>query len=59
MNKFFKHFFLFYFIYLLLESWERKGERKGEKDQCVLASCTPPTGCLTWNPGMCPDWESN
>ena len=33
--------------------------RKGEKHQCVVASHAPPTGDLTCNPGMCPDWESN
>ena len=25
----------------------------------LLASCMPPTGDLTCNPDMCPDWESN
>ena len=35
------------------------GEREGEKHQCVVASHTPPTGNLTCNPGMYPDWESN
>ena len=25
----------------------------------MVASCTPPTGDLARNPGMCPDWESN
>ena len=24
-----------------------------------FASHTPPTGDLSYNPGMCPDWESN
>ena len=42
---------------LFLEGME--GEREGEKYQCVVASCAPPTGELTHNPGMCPDWESN
>ena len=42
------------FIYLFLESGEREGERKGEKHQCVVASCTPSTGDLACNPGMCP-----
>ena len=37
----------------------KEGEREGEKDQCVVASHTPPTGDLAHNPGMCPDWESN
>ena len=35
------------------------GKREGEKHQCVVASCTPPTGDMACNPGMCPDWESN
>ncbi|XP_053528651.1 sodium/potassium-transporting ATPase subunit gamma isoform X5 [Artibeus jamaicensis] len=37
----------------------REGKREGEKHQFVAASCTPPTGDLACNPGMCPDWESN
>ena len=35
------------------------GERKGEKHQCVVASHMPPTGDLSCNQGMCPDWGSN
>ena len=37
----------------------REREREGEKHPCVIASCTPPTGGLAHNPGICPDWESN
>ena len=37
----------------------RKGGREGEKHQCVAASFMSPTGDLAYNPGMCPDWESN
>ena len=36
-----------------------KEEREGEKHLCVVASCMSPTGDLTHNPGMCPDWELN
>ena len=53
---------LIYFlkIYLLIFSERgREGEREGEKHQCVVASHAPPTGDLAYNPGMCPDWESN
>ena len=25
----------------------------------MIASCVPPTEDLAYNPGMCPDWESN
>ena len=46
------------FIYFFLERG-RGWERGGEKHQCVVASRAPPTGDLTRNPGMCPDWESN
>ena len=35
------------------------GGRKGEKHQCVVASHLGHTGDLAYNPGMCPDWESN
>ena len=48
--------FLFLIFYLFLEG---KGGREGEKHQCVVASCAPPTGELTCNPGICSDWESN
>ena len=51
---FFKRFYLFSF-----RERGREGEREGEKHQCVVASCTPPTGDLVGNPGTCPDWESN
>ena len=37
----------------------REGERVGEKHQWVVASCSPPTGDLACNPGMCPEWGSN
>ena len=37
----------------------KEGEKEGEKHQCVVASCTPPTGDLVHNPDMYPDWESN
>ena len=47
-----------YFSYLFSESRERR-EKEGEKHQCVVASCTPPTGNLACHPGMCPDWELN
>ena len=40
-------------FYLLLERG-REGEREGEKHRSV-APCTPPTGDLAGNPGMCPD----
>ena len=51
---------LFIFMYLFIYSLERgrEGEREVEKHQCVVASCTPATGDLAPNPGMCPDWES-
>ena len=37
----------------------REGEREGKKYQCVVASRVPPTGDLSHNPSMCPDWELN
>ena len=51
---FFLRFYLFNF-----REMGREGEREGEKPQYVVASCTPQTGNLAHNPGMCPDWESN
>ena len=46
------------------DKWEaREKERERnidvqEKHQSI-ASCTPPTGDLAHNPGMCSDWDSN
>ena len=45
------------FIYLFLE--RGKGGREGKKHRCVVASRTPPTEDLAYNPGLCPDWELN
>ena len=56
-STFFLFLFIFYF-YLFLDR-RGEGESEGEKHQCVFASCTPSTGDLTLNPGMCPDWELN
>ena len=45
-----------------------KGGRGGEQRErniqtqdkhILVASRSPPTGDLSCNPGMCPDWESN
>ena len=54
---------MYFFIYLCIH-WlifvfnfffrEGKGGREGEKHQCVVASCMPPAGDLTCNPGICP-----
>ena len=38
---------------------ERGREGEKEKHQHVVASHTLPTGDLTQNPGVCPNWESN
>ena len=46
------------FVYLFYRERGREGEREEEKHQCVVASCTPPTGDPAHNLGMCPDWES-
>ena len=50
-----------FFIKVLFIFRETGRERKteGEKHQCVVASHAPPTGDMAYNPGMCPDWESN
>ena len=47
---FFKRFYSFIF--------KQRGRKRG-KHQCMIASCTPPTGDLACNPGMCIEWESN
>ena len=48
-----------YFFFNVFLERGGEGKREGEKYQCVVASCTPPTGDLARNPGMCPDWELN
>ena len=50
------HIFEDFYLFIFRER-EREGEREGEKYQRVVASCTPPTGDLAGNPGMCPDWK--
>ena len=57
------YFILFYLIlflrvYLFIFR-EGKGRKEREKHPCVVASRAPPTGDLTCNPGMYPDWESH
>ena len=53
------YFILFkYFIYFTFRERGREGEREGEK-HLPVASHTSPTRDLAWNPGMCPDQESN
>ena len=57
-------FFVFFFKTLFLERGEgREKVRERNIDvqeiQQSVASCTPQTGDLAHNPGMCPDWESN
>ena len=49
--------FFKYFIYLFLERGEER--QRSRETRCVVASHLPPTGDLAYNPGMCPDWESN
>ena len=55
-SSFFKRVFKDFFIF---RERRREGERDGEKHQCMVASRVPPTGDLTGNPGMCPNWEWN
>ena len=50
---------LFSKILFIFRERGKDRDREGEKHQCVVASCTPPTGDLAYNPGMCPEWESN
>ena len=51
---------LFIIIYLFIfREREKEGEREGEKHQCVVASHLASTGDLAYNPGMCPDQQSN
>ena len=64
VQTFIKIFFFKDFTYFLLD---REGEGEREKHQYARNTsvhwsvdyCTPPTGDLAHNPGMCPDWELN
>ena len=47
-------FFCLRFYLFIFRQQGREGEREEEKQQCVVASCSPPTGDLARNPGMCP-----
>ena len=54
--KFFKDLFIFRERY---REGERKRDLNVQEIHRSVASCTPPSGDLACNPGMCPDWESN
>ena len=58
LNEFYFIIFLRFYLFIFRERGG-EGEREGEKHQFVVASCSPPTGDLTHNPGMCPDRELN
>ena len=49
----------FFFVLKVLFNYFLERGREGEKHQCVVASCTPPTGDLAQNSGMFPAWELN
>ena len=55
----YKNFFFFQRFHLFILERRREGEWEGEKHQCVFASHVSLVGDLAWNPGKCPDWESN
>ena len=48
--------FLFSSFRILFIYFQREGKRG---KHTPVASCTPPTGYLAHNLGMCPDWGSN
>ena len=57
-------FFLKRFYLFILERWEGKEKEKErnidvQEIHQLVDSCTPSTGDLALNPGMCPDQESN
>ena len=54
MRKIFISFIFKDYNYLFLKRG-REEEREGEKHRCVVVPCTPPTGDLAHNPGMCPN----
>ena len=51
------------FIYLFLERGERREKERERKSDVRNTDRLPltcaPTGDRTWNPGICPNWESN
>ena len=52
-------FFFLRFNLLILRERRREEEREGENNQCLVASCAPPTRYLAHSPGMCPHYELN
>ena len=51
---------LCFFNSLFIFREEGKGGSERERNISVwFVSCMPLTGDLAYNPGMCPDWESN
>ena len=48
-------FFFFFLRFYLFIFREKEGGGEGEKHQRVVASCTPLTGDLAYNPDMCPE----
>ncbi|KAF6099831.1 hypothetical protein HJG60_011562 [Phyllostomus discolor] len=55
-------FCVFCSMYLFLErreGREKQRERNISMREISITSCTPPTGDLARNPGMCPDWKLN
>ena len=60
LNHIYVNVFLFFLkVLFIFRERGREGDREGEKHQCVVVSHAPPTGDLSHNLGMCPDWESN
>ena len=53
--------FFFFRLYLRREGSEKERERNinVQETHRSVDSCTPPTGDLACNPGMCPDRELN
>ena len=47
------------FIYLFLERGERREEERERNINVWLPLTRPLLGDLAWNPGLCPDRESN
>ena len=58
---------IYYMLFLKILFLERGEGRDKERERNIdvqeihqlVDSCTPSTGDLALNPGMCPDWESN
>ena len=53
------YLFIYLFTYLFLDRGEGREKERERNINVWLPLNIPPAGDLAYNPGNCPDWESN